>query len=182
MDAAAGMDKLPDQPAEPPPPSPGTPINTMQGPLVAHESTNLFITGLAVALPEGVSSTVTTSLRIDHGILKIADAAGARVEGSDTGFVMLTGTPTEINTTLSAVNNVVYTPTPGFVGLDTLSMSSSNGIQSVTDTLDIAVMATPVEPPAKPADPNAEMKGWVRREIDLAMAGHSLLTRQAENP
>ena len=43
-----------------------------------------------------------------------------------------------------------------------------------------AAPATPAEP--KKRDQWSDIKDWVRREIDLAVQGHSIESRETENP
>ena len=56
-----------------------------------------------------------------------------QVTGNGTGSVTLTGTQSEINTTLAAANGVTYTPTPNVNGPDTLTMTSDDGTAQDVD-------------------------------------------------
>jgi hypothetical protein len=120
------------------------PENTVPGPLNAFNHTDLAIAGLSVADPD--ATTLTTSLHVDHGTLTLAAVGGAAVSGSGTGTVTLVGSVAQIDATLGAANNVIYTSHYGFFGTDTLTMNSNDGggigpggVQMDTDTVAIHV-------------------------------------------
>lgn len=74
----------------------------------------------------------------------VAPAGGASVAGSGTGRVTLTGTPTQINSTLSAVGSIVYQSAHDFFGSDTLTLTTNdNGNTGTggarTDTDQVAI-------------------------------------------
>ena len=58
-----------------------------------------------------------------HGTLTVLSAGGAAVAGERYRTVTLTGTVSQINTTLAAANNVVYRGVQDFNGSDTLTVS-----------------------------------------------------------
>ena len=120
------------------------PENTVPGPLNAFNHTDLAIAGLSVADPD--ATTLTTSLHVDHGTLTLAAVDGAAVSGSGTGTVTLVGSVAQIDATLGAANNVIYTSHYGFYGTDTLTMNSNDGggigpggVQTDIDTVAIHV-------------------------------------------
>jgi hypothetical protein len=121
------------------------PVNTVPGPLNTFAHVELAITGLSVADPD--ATTLTTTLHVDHGTLTLA-AVGGTVSGSGTGTVTLAGSVAQIDATLGATNNLVYTSQAGFYGTDTLTMfsndggsSGSGGAKTDTDTVAITVVA-----------------------------------------
>ena len=127
------------------------PVNTVPGAQSAIPNTDKAIAGLAVSDFDAASSSLTTTLSVLHGMLIVSSAGGAAVSGSGTASVTLTGTLAQINTTLSASNNVVYRSDPGFNGDDTLTVltndggnTGTGGAQSDTDTVTIVVSAPPV--------------------------------------
>ena len=69
------------------------------------------------------------------------DAGGAVVGDAGTGAVTLTGTVAEINTTLAAASNILYAPAANFNGADTLTVATSDGTATDTDTIAITVNA-----------------------------------------
>src|SRR5436309_622163 len=66
--------------------------------------------------------SVSRTMSVAHGTLTVPSSGGASATGSGTGTVTLSGTISKINTTLSALNNVVYKGVQDINGSDTLSM------------------------------------------------------------
>ena len=103
------------------------PVNTVPGAQTIAEDTDLVITGLSISdVDAGSATNITTTLSVVNGTLTVASASGAAVSGSGTGSVTLTGSITEINTTLAAVNNVVYRGVADFNGNDTLTITTND--------------------------------------------------------
>jgi hypothetical protein len=121
------------------------PVNTVPGERTATMNTNLVITGLSVSDVDAAGGTLTTVLAVDNGTLTVASAGGAAVAGSGTDTVTLTGTVTQINTTLSAAGNVIYRGDLDFAGNDTLTMTTNDGghtgaaLQQDQDTVAIII-------------------------------------------
>src|SRR2546423_1509853 len=76
----------------------------------------MAIAGLAISDPDGNAGTLTTQLAVGPRYVTVASAGGAAVSDSGTGFVTLSGTLAQINTTLSASGNIVYQGVPNFNG------------------------------------------------------------------
>src|SRR4051812_17142355 len=75
----------------------------------------------------GNASTPTT-LRVLNGPVAVGTVAGgALVAGSGTASVTLTGSQSQINTTLAALANVSYQGNSNFNGSDTLTMTTNDG-------------------------------------------------------
>ena len=109
------------------------PVNTVPGAQQAHISTPHAITDLAVADPDATTMTVT--LTVQHGTIHVLNnvAGGLNAAGitsNDSNSVTLSGNLTSLNTTLAASKGVVYTPTTGYLGPDTLAMHSDDGGQT----------------------------------------------------
>ena len=84
------------------------------------------IAGISVSDPDAVS--LTTTLHVEHGILKVAAVSGgATIGGSGTATVTLTGSAAQIDATLGASNNVLYHSFFNFNGIDHLTMTSNDG-------------------------------------------------------
>ena len=115
------------------------PVNTMPASLNTKPYTDLAISGLAVADPDAVS--LTTTLHVEHGTLKVAALGGANVTGSGTSTVTLTGSAAAINATLGAADNVLYHSAFHFGSLDHLTMTS-NGRQRSADRSAIPIFWT----------------------------------------
>ena len=105
------------------------PVNTVPtGLLSVATGGTLAISGLAVNDVDGEAGTETTKLSVLHGTVHVDTVGGGAIVSNDgTASVTLTGTLTQINTTLTALNSVVYTPTAAFSGPDTLTMLSDDG-------------------------------------------------------
>lgn len=117
-----------------------TPVNSVPGPQDTSIHTGLALAGLSVA---DDSTSVTTTLHVDHGTLTLGAVGGASVSGSGTGTATLVGSVAQIDATLGAANNLVYTSHYGFVGTDTLTMTSTdNGTPALTDIDTVAIHVT----------------------------------------
>jgi hypothetical protein len=105
------------------------PVNAVPGAQVVNEDTNLSITGLSISDPDAnpATASMTTTLAVSNGNLTMASAGGASVSGGGTDSVTLTGTTTQINTTLAAANNVVYRGAQDYFGSDTLVVTTDDG-------------------------------------------------------
>ena len=108
------------------------PVNTVPGAKTVSEEGSVAIAGISfidVDAQTGDSATVT--LAVSHGTLTVLTSvvggvtAGA-VTGNGTATVTLTGVRTAINTTLAAVNGLVYVPTPDYSGADSLGVTTSD--------------------------------------------------------
>ena len=103
------------------------PVNTLPASVTAVPDQDRALAGLAIADVDAGGGVLTTMLHVDNGILTAASAGGAAVAGSGTDTVTLTGTLAQINATLSAAGNVVYNSDTGFLGTDTLTMTTNDG-------------------------------------------------------
>ena len=103
------------------------PVNTVPGPQSIQGMTPHAIAGLAVSDADAGAGMLTTTLAAAHGTLAVDPAGGAAVAGSGTGLVTLTGTVAQINTTLGAPGNVVYTGASPATDDDVLTMQTSDG-------------------------------------------------------
>ena len=104
------------------------PVNSLPGTQNVEANTATAISGLSIADPDAGAGTLTTTLSVAHGTLAVISAGGAAVSGSGTASVTLTGTLAQINTTLAAANNLVYTGAHDFFGTDTLNvLTNDNG-------------------------------------------------------
>ena len=106
------------------------PINTVPAAVTLAEDTILPIAGVSVADID--SSALTTTLSVAHGILNVTDFPG--VTGNGTAHVTIAGTATQINTALAGL---AYAGGPDFLGADTLTVATSDGTATDTDTIAI---------------------------------------------
>ena len=130
------------------------PVNTVPGAKTVSEEGSVAIAGISfidVDAQTGDSATVT--LAVSHGTLTVLTSVGGgvtagAVTGNGTATVVLTGVRSAINTTLAAVNGLVYVPTPNYSGSDSLVVTTSDlghtpgPAQQDADT--VAITVTPI--------------------------------------
>ena len=102
------------------------PVNTLPAQFYASANQNSALVGLSVADPDAESGAMSTTLSVVQGTLTLSSSGGASVSGSGTNTVVLTGTLTQINTSLSASGNVVY-HAPDALVTDTFTMTTDDG-------------------------------------------------------
>jgi hypothetical protein len=105
---------------------------TAAGSVNTTKNTNTPITGIVVSDPDLIGTT-TLTLSVNNGTLTVPNNVSGgvtNVTGSGTGSVTLTGTLSQINTTLAAVNGVVYLTTNNNGGILTMTVPDDNGGKS----------------------------------------------------
>ncbi|EJN03643.1 Ig-like domain-containing protein [Phyllobacterium sp. YR531] len=116
------------------------PVNGIPGGgYTVNEDTPLPLTGLSVTDPDANGGTMTITLSVGSGTLSAANNAGVTVGGNGTGTLTLTGTLANINAYLASASAPSYTPVADFNGSVTLTMTSSDGALSDTDTATITI-------------------------------------------
>ena len=138
------------------------PVNTVPAAQTVAEDTTLPIAGVSVA--DSDSSALTTTLSVAHGILNVT--AGAGVTGNGTASVTITGTAAQIN---AALAGLAYTGNLNFNGADTLTVATSDGTATDTDT--IAITVNPVNDAPINTVPGAQT---VAEDTILPIAGVSV--------
>ena len=138
------------------------PVNTVPAAQTVAEDTILPIAGVSVADID--SSALTTTLSVAHGILNVT--AGAGVTGNGTASVTITGTAAQIN---AALAGLAYTGNLNFNGADTLTVATSDGTATDTDT--IAITVNPVNDAPVNTVPAAQT---VAEDTILPIAGVSV--------
>jgi VCBS repeat-containing protein len=124
------------------------PVNHVPaGALNVTENHDFIIHGLSVSDVDSAAGTEVTTLSVTGGTLSVDPAGGAAVAGSGTNSVTLTGTVAQINTTLSAMDNVVYHPLANSVASDTLVVNTNDNDNTGTgdplsDTDTVAINIT----------------------------------------
>jgi hypothetical protein len=115
------------------------PVNANPGPINATSGAAVLVGGLAISDPDGAAGTFTTTITVSNGALAVGSVpGGATVTGSGTGSVTISGTLAQVNASLGLVS---YTSGPGFNGTATLTMTTSDGGLTDTDTFNISVGA-----------------------------------------
>jgi Big-like domain-containing protein/cadherin-like protein/VCBS repeat protein len=129
------------------------PLNTVPGHVNALKNHDRAITGLGVSDPDLGFNNITVTLHVDHGTLHIRDDVAGGLDagditGNDTATVTLQADIASVNETLQITNGAVYHPNAGFIGDDTLTMTSNDGgntglggVGLDTDTVGITVRA-----------------------------------------
>ncbi|AEG93382.1 Ig-like domain-containing protein [Ramlibacter tataouinensis] len=112
------------------------PVNTVPGSQTANEDTALAIAGLSVADVDGAGVNLTTTVSVSNGTVSVANANGASINGNGTGSLILSGTAAQINAALAGLS---YTNAPDYNGSATLTVVTSDGAGSDTDTVAITV-------------------------------------------
>ncbi|GAA0650730.1 beta strand repeat-containing protein [Brevundimonas lenta] len=130
------------------------PVNGVVSTASGNEGSNIAVSGLQVSDADSNASVsnLSVTLSVDQGVLTLrTDVAGGLtagdLSGNGTATVTVTGTQTEINATLAAVNGLVYFGA-SFSGTATLTVvtsdggnTGSGGVQSDTDAYSITVIA-----------------------------------------
>ncbi|WP_352749378.1 Ig-like domain-containing protein, partial [Mesorhizobium sp. M0615] len=111
------------------------PVNTV--PLaaqIATEDTTKAIGGISVADSDG--GLLTTTISVNHGTLTVTSGPGVTQNG--TNSVIITGTSAQINAVLSSLT---YKAVPDYNGADNLTIATSDGLATDTDTVAITINA-----------------------------------------
>jgi len=98
----------------------------------ADEETAQAIAGLAVGDRDAGNAIVTVSLAVNNGQIRVNDSVPSGVSSSNitsnsSSNVTLTGSISQINTTLAALNGLTYQGNLNFAGTDTLTISVNDG-------------------------------------------------------
>ena len=113
------------------------PVNTVPGPQTTAEDTALPISGVSVTDVDG--DPLTTTLTIANGTASVTAGGGAAIGGNGTNIVTISGTAAQVN---AALSGLTYTNTPDYNGPAQITVATSDGTVTTTDTIQITV--TPV--------------------------------------
>jgi hypothetical protein len=94
--------------------------------------------GNAITVSDVDGGTLTTMVSISNGTLTAVTGGGATISNNGTGTVTIQGTAAQIN---AALNGLSYAPTADWNGSATLTVQTSDGTLTDTDTVAIAVDA-----------------------------------------
>ncbi|MDB5944399.1 MAG: hypothetical protein JWQ13_3965, partial [Ramlibacter sp.] len=112
------------------------PVNTVPGAQATAEDTPLAIPGVTVADVDG--GTLTSTVSVTNGILNVTTGGGATITNNGTGSITVAGTAAQIN---AALAGLTYTNTDDYNGAATLTVLTTDGSLSDTDTVAITVNA-----------------------------------------
>ncbi len=158
-----------------------------------NENTDLAITDISLTAAE--SQNVTVTLEVNNGAISVkpdvsngltADA----ITNNKTSKVTLTGTVTEINTTLADTNSITYKGNQNFTGEDSLALSvninntekgliyppSDQNLQPVSQNINITVKS--LNPPPIVNVPSSKI---VNQNTNLSINGISISSPSSKN-
>ncbi|HAZ47375.1 MAG TPA: hypothetical protein DCZ55_23695 [Cyanobacteria bacterium UBA11371] len=120
--------------------------NTPLSNLTVNEDTDLPITGIRINDVDSASNNVTVTLQVSNGNLTVNNSVAGGVAAGNivnvgAGTIALTGTVSQINTTLAASNGLVYRGNLNFNGSDTLSVNVNDSSSTNSKSLGITVNA-----------------------------------------
>ncbi|WP_306224535.1 Ig-like domain-containing protein [Bosea beijingensis] len=140
------------------------PVNGLPASFATNEDISLRLAGLSVSDVDAGSGNYTVTLSVGTGgTLTASPAGGVTIAGSGTASITLTGTLASINAYLAGGSAPVFVPTADFNGNVTLTMVSSDGSLTDTDTRVIAVAAV--------NDPPIGSNGSLTTPEDVAFSG-----------
>ena len=117
------------------------PENTVPGTQTAVDGLGRGVFGLSVADADSATVTTTLSVAAGTGVFETGASGAAVVTGSGTATLTVTGTLADVNTTLG---NFGYTPTRGTTGLQTVTVTTTDGTNTDIDTFAVDVSTRPI--------------------------------------
>ncbi|MBK9522813.1 MAG: tandem-95 repeat protein [Rhodocyclaceae bacterium] len=117
------------------------PVNTVPGAQVGAEDTALVFSsgnGNLITVADVDGGSLTTTVSIANGTLTATTFAGATITNNGTGTVTIAGTAAAINGALAGLS---YTPTADYNGAATLTVVTTDGTLTDTDTVGITLNA-----------------------------------------
>jgi hypothetical protein len=125
------------------------PVNTVPASVSLPQNTVYTFTGTAISVADAdaadTDNVISVALTATNGTMNLSGTAGLNFTGGSNGTAAMTfeGTIPNLN---AALNNMTFTPTPGYTGAASIQMVSNDlgktgtgGPQSDTDTINIAV-------------------------------------------
>ena len=119
---------------------------TVTGPasVIVAENNPFAFTGtnvISVSDPSGSSEQM--KLSVLSGSLNVTTTTGLTVSGNGTSLLTLTGSLSSLNTDLATLH---FTPTTGYTGADTLSLSDEDQAAGLTGSLNVSIAVNPLAP------------------------------------
>ncbi|MBZ0131933.1 MAG: type I secretion C-terminal target domain-containing protein [Rhodocyclaceae bacterium] len=116
------------------------PVNAVPGAQATAEDAALIFSGAnAITVADADGDTLTTTLSIGNGTLTATTGGGATITNNGSATVTIQGTAAQIN---AALNGLSFAPTADYNGAATLTVSTTDG--SFTDTDTVPITVTPV--------------------------------------
>ncbi len=113
--------------------------------------------GNAISVADASAGTNADSLTlsVSHGTLTLASTSGLTITGSNgTASFTVSGTVSNLD---AALNGLVYTPTAGYTGSDSLSVSITDPGDSLSASASVALTVSAPSPPTITAPANASL-------------------------
>ncbi|MGQ0455520.1 MAG: tandem-95 repeat protein [Hyphomicrobium sp.] len=114
------------------------PTQVVPGAQTTAEDTNRVITGTSVADVDGGALTTTLTLPVGAGTITVVTGGGATITNNGTGTVTIAGTAAQIN---AAIASITYAPTADYNGSTSLSVSTTDGAATASNSIAITVTA-----------------------------------------
>ncbi|SDD53957.1 hypothetical protein SAMN05444678_11563 [Sphingomonas sp. YR710] len=111
------------------------PVNAVPASISGSQSATIAIKGITVSDVD--STSLTTTLHVSAGLLTyVTVAGGATVTGSGTDTLVFSGTAAQINAALNSIN---FNGGPALFGTQTLTVTTSDGLLTDTDTINLTI-------------------------------------------
>jgi hypothetical protein len=121
---------------------------------VIENSSVAFTSGNLIAVSDVSGTAEQLTLTVSHGTLSLGTTTGLTVSGNGSGDVVLTGSLDNLNTDLASLS---YTPTAGYFGTDTLSLSDTDTTDSLSGAISVALTIQALAPAVSaPATENVD--------------------------
>ena len=114
------------------------PVNTVPGGSSLFDGTAFALTGISVA--DSDSASVTTTVSVGAGVGTFTASGAATITGGSTNSIQIAGTIADVNATLG---NLMYTPAVDSFGSQTITVATSDGTNSDSDTISLTVYDRP---------------------------------------
>jgi hypothetical protein len=130
------------------------PVNVVPGPQTVFNTEVLSFNNREIQVEDVDAETLEVTLTVSMGTLSLGSTSSVQVWGDNSPSLIAIGTVSAINT---ALNGLTYDPTDGFVGSDSLAITSSDlgGTGAggpMTDMDSLTLTVTPPEVPFAAAD------------------------------
>ncbi len=115
------------------------PVQTVPAAQVTAEDAGLSFspaTGNAITVADLDGDTLTTTVSVTNGTIDLGAFAGVTVGGNNTGTVTITGSAAAIN---AALDGLTFNPTPDYHGGAIMSVTTSDGTASASNTIALTV-------------------------------------------
>ncbi|WP_313086131.1 retention module-containing protein [Pseudomonas sp.] len=127
------------------------PVNSIPGAQTLNEDgskTFSLFTGNSIAVGDVDSSSLTTTLAVEHGVLTLGPiTGGVTFSGNGTGSITLSGSQMAIT---AALQGLRYVPGDNYNGQDTLTIATSDGALSDQDSVTLNITPANDAPVAAP--------------------------------